>query len=137
MIRQQAEREAQREREARIEQERIEREQKAEKQAALTRERIQSCLMQCEERYTACKNTPVNGKNECESRVEAECEKVHQACLGDPQVSMTWGEIGAESECLGRWNQCMREETQQCQEVEEQLAKNCETAFSLCRNACQ
>ena len=142
ITRQQEERNAEMEQKARMEQELMERERmareiEAKRQAAFVRERVQSCLTQCEDEYSACKHKPRSGKNECESRVEAECEKVYEACLGDPQVSMTWGDLGAESECLGRWNQCTKQQIQQCQEAESKLTESCETAFSVCRSACR
>jgi len=99
--------------------------------------RIQSCFDDCQQQHQAC-NYQLESVNEnCVSKIEAECEKVHQACLGDPQTAMTWGDLGAESECLGRWNQCKRESSQQCAEGEINFLATCESEHAACKNTCQ
>ena len=98
-----------------------------------------SCLQACSQQFVDCGSTPTatNEKDQCQGDIKAACNKVQESCLGDPQIYILWGDLGAESECLGRWHQCMDTKASQCSQQQISAESTCGKAHSACEQACQ
>jgi hypothetical protein len=94
-----------------------------------------ACKNSCNNRSSDCKKSVL--PNSCTSNlIQAECERLQNECLHDPQTILTWGEFAANAECRGRYAQCKEDRTEKCETIQNDRFKKCDSLEDRCLKSC-